>query len=332
VQTKQSYSLMRRKTLVGFALAAIGALAPAVESVSSLRKITFVFDDRWTSDDDVAAVLHYAGGTDRLERLGFIVEILSVRIGDDARLAQICSTLSLNRPAILVGLGDGEVRALHAAMPLVPLIYMLSIDARGSDLESLVGQPDRQLTGVTFDVATFVKPLEFLSEAVGSRLRRAAVVSGANWHTPIRRTAWLSAAKALGIELSFVIATNYAELASDPSWLTLDDIDGVIVPMSLAQVTNSLEMVRHLNAKRIPAIFERFNAVVEGAPLGYEDVTSDWRRSIGAALALVCAGVAPSEIPVRGPDNWEFAVNLKSMSELGLTASPSLGSWVSRVF
>jgi ABC-type uncharacterized transport system substrate-binding protein len=255
-----------------------------------------------------------------------------VRIGDDARLAQICSTLSLNRPAILVGLGDGEVRALHAAMPLVPLIYMLSIDARGSDLESLVGQPDRQLTGVTFDVATFVKPLEFLSEAVGSRLRRAAVVSGANWHTPIRRTAWLSAAKALGIELSFVIATNYAELASDPSWLTLDDIDGVIVPMSLAQVTNSLEMVRHLNAKRIPAIFERFNAVVEGAPLGYEDVTSDWRRSIGAALALVCAGVAPSEIPVRGPDNWEFAVNLKSMSELGLTASPSLGSWVSRVF
>ena len=325
-------SKIRRRIVLGSSLAALSAVVPASQFSGLSRRIVFVYDERWTTDVDVATVIHYAGGQSRLTDLGFVIETHYVHVADSRRLTEVCESMSASPPTLLVVLGDIEALALHTALSEVPMIYMLSLDPRGSELEGSMNRRGGQCTGVSFDTANFVKPLEFLSEIVGEKLSTVAIVAGSEWFSPIRYACWSAKARELHVDLRFVVTASYAELLENPSWRQPDGIDGFVLPMSLVQVTSGTEMVQHLNDQRIPAIFERFNAVVAGAALGYEDVSPDWRRTVGAAIGLVSTGVSPAEIPTRGPDNWEFAANLTALTHLNLTLSASALSRISRFF
>jgi len=41
-------------------------------------------------------------------------------------------------------------------------------------------------------------------------------------------------------------------------------------------------------------------------------------------VARIFRGASPAELPIEGPTHYEFAVNLKTAKELGLTIPPSI--------
>jgi putative tryptophan/tyrosine transport system substrate-binding protein len=53
------------------------------------------------------------------------------------------------------------------------------------------------------------------------------------------------------------------------------------------------------------------------------DQVEHWRGAAGY-VDRILRGARPADLPVQAPTKYEFAVNLKTARELGLTISPSL--------
>jgi putative ABC transport system substrate-binding protein len=61
-----------------------------------------------------------------------------------------------------------------------------------------------------------------------------------------------------------------------------------------------------------------------GCLLGYGPSRSELRRRMAHYIAQIFLGAAPGELPIEQPTHYEFAINLKTASALGLTMPPAI--------
>jgi len=62
----------------------------------------------------------------------------------------------------------------------------------------------------------------------------------------------------------------------------------------------------------------------QGCLIGYGPDFAELRRRAVDYVARIFRGASPAELPIEGPTHYEFAVNLKTAKELGLTIPPSI--------
>ena len=281
-------------------------------------------------------LLRHAGGAENLREHGYSISFLPISVGDKAQLTASIEELAHNPPSLLVVFGDDEVLALQQAFPRVPMVFWSNTDPSSIGLVQSLRLPGGLLTGATSDWVENVKPLEFLSEVIGvgssSSRKSIGVFCNSYWFADARRAAWSAAAGRFGFTLDFFAAETYAELDALSAWQTVQRFDGVILPVSTASVTDDVKMVNHLRDQRVISLFENFLALTVGAPLGYEHNRFDVFAQLGQTLGLMVMGVPPSEIPVRGPEGWSYAVNKAALQDFGVVLPPDAAAQISRVF
>lgn len=330
-------STRRRAVLVGALTAIVGAGAVHKALANSLDKqILIVSDSKWTTQTLVDQMLRHAGGVQNLRELGYEISFLSIPVGDVAALTASIGQVAANPPSLLVIFGDDEVLAFHDAFPQIPMVFWCNTDPSSIGLVQSLRLPGGLLTGATSDWVENVKPLEFLAEVIGrgasNAVKRIGVFCNGYWFADARRAAWSTASVAFGFALEFVPVETYAELVGMNAWQTVQQFDAVILPVSTASVTDATNMVRHLRERRIISVFENFLPLTVGAPLGYEHNRIDVYAQLGQTLGLIVRGVAPSEIPVRGPEGWAYAVNKAALQDFGVVLSPNVAAQIARVF
>ena len=74
----------------------------------------------------------------------------------------------------------------------------------------------------------------------------------------------------------------------------------------------------------MPAIFEWREFTVTGGLMSYgPDLINNWRRA-AIYVDKILKGTKPAELPIEQPKKFEFAVNLTTAKQIGLTIPPNV--------
>jgi putative tryptophan/tyrosine transport system substrate-binding protein len=75
---------------------------------------------------------------------------------------------------------------------------------------------------------------------------------------------------------------------------------------------------------RIPASYANPEFAEAGGLMAYEPSQIDAYREVGRYTGRILKGEKPGDLPVMLPTKYEFIINLKTASALGLAISPSV--------
>jgi putative tryptophan/tyrosine transport system substrate-binding protein len=299
---------------------------------SNNTKLIVIASDMRYGERHINLIRQYSGEFTLLKSLGYRIEVVSTKVGDWQFNTERALEVIQKKPDILVTIADDETNSFLPHFPNTPIICLAQFDPVSSGLVKSLDRPGGNITGITFDTLHCPKALEFLRACLPNRAINCLVVCDRDWLVEPRLISWQTVAKSLGITLFFEAVQDIESLKQSAVWLRPKDFDVWLMPFSRVQATDSQVIVDHLNLHGVLSYFERLVAVIEGAALGFEDTITDSERSIGELIIRVAQGEHPSEIAIRSPDAWMFAVNERTLKQLKITLPEVAKNMISRVF
>jgi putative ABC transport system substrate-binding protein len=225
---------------------------------------------------------------------------------------------------------DAPTLAAKKATQSIPVVFTLVGDPVATGLINSLAYPGGNLTGISSRATDLApKRLEMLKEMIPTLRRVWFIYYSGDITDAAARRDLEAAARRLGLELS-PRPVNDAEKLKE----TLKEImpgDGVLSPTS-----NTLDIpVAVLEAQlgsRVPAIYPSAIWASHGGLVSYGP---DFRaQGVQAArlVAKLLRGIKPKDVPVEGAENINLSINLKTVSQLGLTVPPKIFFGASAVF
>jgi putative ABC transport system substrate-binding protein len=275
-------------------------------------------DPLWSALLDELALLGWAEGST------IVIDRWSTEGRVDASLDEFAKVVVSTEPDVIVTSGRRVMAALKNATSSIPIVGSGTL----TGIIDSMSRPGGNLTGLdtSYDGATFIREMQFLREVALEDKQFAYLGRRDRWEDPaiggVARTAAAELGQSLGPVLletpitELAIRRAFSEVSeggfdalyilSDP---TLQPFSGLIGALALQA--------------GIPAIATSREYVEAGVLMGYlkgGDAAS--RRRLAHYVDRVLRGEDPAEMPVEGPTEFEFVVNLKSAAALGLTLPP----------
>jgi putative ABC transport system substrate-binding protein len=283
-----------------------------------------------TRSPDEAAI-HTNAFRSGLEEAGY-VEGNSVAIeyrwaeGDYGKLPSFAADL-LSRPiALLVAAGDPAALAVKAAVPTVPLVFLVGGDPVRSGLVTSMNRPGAA-TGVNFFTGDLSgKRLELLCDMVPSAHVIGLLVNprfGAEAAAQ-QRQAVAAATKQLGRELVVQEAATDAEIESSFAAFVKAGVAGLIVQNDPFFDSRRSHILALSSSNRLPGIFHIREYPADGGLMSYGASLSDTYRRLGVYAGKVLRGAKPDDLPVLRPTEFELVINARTAKTLGLAVPQSM--------
>jgi putative ABC transport system substrate-binding protein len=238
-------------------------------------------------------------------------------------LGVAAGALVASRPDILVTHATGTA-ALKRATGTIPIV-MVSGDAVTAGLVDSLQKPGGNVTGISFLSPELMgKRFELLKELLPGIADAGLLALGGGY--AVSGTVVQSvelAAKALGVRLHPVLVRNGDEIDPAFSELAARGVTGVVVQDEPMLIANARRIADAAAARRIASV-GFLDLAVQGGEAAYSiDFDDVWRRS-ARFVARILQGARPQDLPVEQPTRFEFVLNLKALTLLGLNVSPSL--------
>jgi putative ABC transport system substrate-binding protein len=245
--------------------------------------------------------------------------------GDVGRIRGDVTKLAGHPPDIIVANGRVILSEAVQVIRSIPIVFVLVNDPVGQGFISSLARPGGNVTGFTFiEYAMFGKSLELLKKVAPSVTRVGFIF---NPDTSAYYDQFLPAfetdARQYSIKLTVArvgtkaeIDAAVAELAAEPG--------GLIVPPDAYTLVHRNLIVQSTAQHRIPAIYSYRQLVKEGGLMSYGPETSDIFRRSASYVDRILKGANPAELPAQAPAKFEFAINLKTATTLGLTVPPTV--------
>ena len=174
--------------------------------------------------------------------------------------------------------------------------------------------------------------LQLLNEAVPGASRVAYL-----WNPDLDRIARLAlaeiqtAANTLGVALQSVKVRNAKDFGPAFSEMVSGHAQALVVLAGPLMVENTLQIVDLSLKNRLPLMVNGSSTWVQsGALMSYTPLYSPQFRRAADLVDKIFKGGNPDEIPVELPKIYDFAINLKTARELGITIPQSL-LWANKV-
>jgi putative ABC transport system substrate-binding protein len=258
----------------------------------------------------------------KLQELGY-VEGKNLRLdvrradGDIGRLPTLATELVATAPNAIVCGGTATTAALQRATSSIPIVMAAAADPLGSGFIKSLAKPGGNITGMAnLAVDLAAKSLELLHVVVPNAKRICALMSvGANHEAMVKEAH--SAAGGLGVTIIPIMARSKPEDLDD-AFATIhnEDCDALIVLPRPVYIRN---IVEHVNASRLPALYNATGFVDSGGLLSYSANFADLFQQAAVYVDKILKGASPADLPVEQPTRLELQVNLKTAKALGLT-------------
>jgi putative ABC transport system substrate-binding protein len=274
----------------------------------------------------------------KLGRLGwvegqdFIMVYRSVE-GKVDRLADHAAELVRLEVDVILTTLTPSTRAAKNATARIPIVFTIVDDPVGDGFVASLARPGGNLTGLsnnTIEIAG--KVLQLLNEAV-PRASRIAYL----WNPDMDRKASLAlekilnAANTLGVELQSVKVSNAGDFGPAFSAMVSEQAQAVVMLAGPLMVENTTRIVALSLKNRLPLMVNGSSTWVQrGALMSYTPPYSPQFRRAAKLIDKILMGRNPGDIPVELPKIYDFAINLKTARQLGITIPQSL-LWANKV-
>jgi putative tryptophan/tyrosine transport system substrate-binding protein len=225
----------------------------------------------------------------------------------------------------------GAVAALKQVTATIPIVFAIAIDPIGSGLVASLSRPGGNVTGLSVqqgDIAT--KRLELLHELVPG-LRRLAIMFDAGYPASVRENDEVQVAAGtfgLAVMPHGILRAEDISPAFDAFKSQADALyvcEDALVDANRAQIAMSA-----LSA-RLPTIFISRAMVIVGGLMAYGPNFPDLFRRAADHVDKILRGAKPGDLPVEQPIKFDFILNLKTATTLGLTIPDKLLAFADEV-
>ena len=264
----------------------------------------------------------------RLRELGWIEgENIAVEYrwaeGRSRRVSEIAAEFLRQDVDVIVTYGSG-VPILKQATTTIPIVFAVAFDPVRDGLVQSLAHPGGNVTGMSIQQLDLVdKRLELLHEVI-PHLHRLAILADAGYAEPMLEAERVkSAAQALGLE-----AARLGIWGSQDITPALEapkgKADALYVVSDALIAANRARIVRLALSEHLPTIFSYDDYVEAGGFISYGPNYADLFRRAADMVDEILHGKKPGDIPVEQPTKFDFAVNVKTATTLGLVIPPML--------
>jgi putative ABC transport system substrate-binding protein len=248
--------------------------------------------------------------------------LIEYRWADDHRdlVPALAEELVRRNVAVLVATG-GDVPALAAkrATDKIPIVFALGGDPVAAGLVASINRPGGNATGVNFFATRLLpKQLELLCGLVPNAAVIALLLNPDNPNFATNEKNADAAGRALGRRIKVLRAGTEGEIGTALASLVQERVDGLAVPGDALFTSHRDQIAAFVVHNAIPAMFYQREFVAAGALASYGENFADNYRQIGIYAGRILKGDKPADMPVLQPTKFEFIVNLKAASTLGL--------------
>ena len=253
--------------------------------------------------------------------------------GRPGSIPSFVSELVQLKADILVITAPSAIRAAKQAIKTIPIVMVTTQDPVATGLADSLARPGGNITGLTrLTRALSGKRLELLKEMVPtiSRVGIIVVVDATAVGETLKE--YETAAPALKIQLQ-------ALEVHGPN----PDVEGVFREAAKGQVsalvaaTNRvllphMKKIADLAIKiRLPSMYEASQYVESGGLASYSANEAESFKRAATYVDKILKGAKPADLPIEQPTKFEFAINLKTAKQIGLTIPPNVLARADRV-
>src|SRR5262249_32694183 len=217
-----------------------------------------------------------------------------------------------------------SVQAAKQATTTIPIVSV-SGDPVGLGLVASLARPGGNVTGLAnFTSELAGKRLELLKEVV-PRVSRVAVL----WNpdapsSTLRMRGTEAAAPSLGIKLQPVDVREPNDFEHAFAALKKDRADALF-PLRSPLISSQVKRIVELAAKnRVPGMYDASEFAEAGGLMSYGTMLADLDRRAASYVDKILKGAKPADLPVEQPTKFEFAINLRTAKQIGVTIPQSV--------
>jgi len=239
------------------------------------------------------------------------------------RWAELAADLVASKvDMILSPLGSATVAARRVTTT-IPIVIMANADVVEQGFVPSLSRPGAQITGVVILSSEIVgKRFELLRDVL-PRAKRVAYLHVARFGQHEKNAAE-QAGQRLGIQVESLEVRSLTDVEGVLQAAIRNSAAGVVVGSAPLFQRDNFEIVRLLNARRLPAIFFDPSFARAGGLMAYgASIPEVWRRA-AYFVDRILRGAKPEDLPIEQPTKFELVINLKTAKALGLTIPPSL--------
>jgi putative ABC transport system substrate-binding protein len=320
---------MRRRefiTLLGGAIA--WPIATRAQQGERARRIAVLMNN---AEDDPEGQARAAAFRQGLQTLGW-TEGKNLRIdwywtaGDVRRIRGDVTQFADQPPDIIVANGRVTLSEAVQVIRSIPIVFVLVNDPVGQGFISSLARPGGNVTGFTFiEYAMFGKSLELLKK-VAPAVTRVGFMFNPDTSAYYEQflPAFETDARQYSIKLTVARVSTETEIDAAIAKLAAAPGGGLIVAPDAYTLVHRDLIVQSTAQHRIPAIYSYRQLIKEGGLMSYGPETSDIFRRSASYVDRILKGANPAELPAQAPAKFEFAINLKTATTLGLTVPPTV--------
>ncbi|MGB9391771.1 MAG: ABC transporter substrate-binding protein [Xanthobacteraceae bacterium] len=253
---------------------------------------------------------------------------IEYRRADDQteRLPALAADLARRQVSLIVAAGrPNAALAAKSVTTSIPIVFDNSADPVQLGLVGSLNRPGGNVTGVTTVSAELeAKRLGLLRELVRSATSMAVLVNPTRPGVDAQSTQAQQAARALGLTLHILKASNERDL--DAVFVSLAQLRaGALIITADGLFADHIDQIAAL-ARRysVPATFQFREFPAAGGLMSYGPVFGEAYRQAGILAGRILKGEKPADLPVMRPTKFELVINMNAAKALGIEVPISM--------
>jgi putative ABC transport system substrate-binding protein len=266
-----------------------------------------------------------------LEGKNIVIEYRSAQ-GKLDRLPELATELVRLKVEVIVSGGSGSTRLAKEATNAIPIVMTGDPDPVGSGFVTSLARPGGNITGLsTLRSELSGKRLELLKEIVPKLSRVALFGTSTQPGNPQALKETELAAGAFGVKLQYLDVLAPKDIETAFRAAGNGQAEAVFV-LTGPVINAQRKQIADLAAKsRLPAMYPGREYVEAGGLMSYGVNRNDLDRRAATFVDKILKGTKPADLPVEQPMKFDFVINLKAATQIGLTIPPNVLARADRV-
>ena len=252
--------------------------------------------------------------------------------GQVDRLPTLAAELVSLKVDIIVT-GSGTVtRPVKEATSTIPIVMALDNDPVGNGYAASLARPGGNVTGLSsLSVDTTGKQLELLKDTIPKLSRVAVFGTSTNPGNAQALKEIELAAGAFKVQFQYLDVLDPKDIETAFRTAAKGRANAVVVLGSPVNFNNRTLVAELAVKSRLPVIHSNTEYVDAGGLMTYGPNYPDLYRRAATYVDKILKGRKPTELPIEQPMKFEFAINLKTAKQIGLTIPPNVLARADRV-